>query len=480
MLKIRLGSKNSTLAKLHTLMVGEALKIKFPDLELEYIFKESHSDLNLLNADTIIGNLSEFDYLSHTPTKVFPVLSRSDQREIIFFKKTAYLKENDQLNILCFDEIHTENTSSFLKEFLPLLMRNREINFVTRNEDLSKIFSEYQSSNFDALAIPKNYIDKLLTALINRTNQDELDTCRELVRQILLDSLFLIPPLSYCPSAPLAGIIGVRILTNSDSINHCLRAIFDTESDFVARQELTLASQKNDVNEKIHASVLVRPYGNIEYGRGKNYCLCRLSDSCSDKFSIHEIWPPNAKMAPRQRERLEYKIPSSSDLYISRGYAFPLDLAPDPSQQIVWAAGLTTWKDLSNRNIWVHGTSDGLGESEPMKLTSIMARKLNFVKLSHMDSETSHNTFPLISTYRLSYPEIPVDFDPSKIKAAFWPSSTEFDILTKRFPELKKVIHFVSPGSTYTKIKSELESDPQLKLHISLSFEVWRTQNILF
>jgi glycosyltransferase involved in cell wall biosynthesis len=49
-------------------------------------------------------------------------------------------------------------------------------------------------------------------------------------------------------------------------------------------------------------------------------------------------------------------------LFVARSEAWPDGYAPRP-RQVVWSAGIDTWRRLASRGIWVHGSDESLGES---------------------------------------------------------------------------------------------------------------------
>ncbi len=478
MSKIRIGSENSTLSKLNALLVGHHINQKFPGFSLEFFTKTKLVDFFPEEVDVIVGNFTDFPREVWQSESFYSVLERRDPREVVFFKKQIINSSQNSIQIIAKNSIHLDNTRSFLKEFLPNFLRTKEINLNSIIEDPLSFLKEFMESKADACVVPKSEIDVLLGNNAEGHFELEISELKDYVRLVIKNSLFVIAPLSLCPNSPAEGILSAYLLSNDQTIRNCFQMIENKTLDTIAKNEINLTNADEWKEKNVHVSILPRNYGFIEYIRGKNFSLSRLKESSIDKFHKSEIWPPNAKMAPRQRERVGYRIPENSDLFVSRGYAYPLDLESDPSKQIVWTSGLSTWKDLSNRNIWVHGSNDGLGESEPTKLSLLLGRKINFVKLSHLESDTEFSNLPLISTYQLSSPEIPTDFDPKKIRAAFWRSGTEYEILTSRFPELKNVVHFVSPGSTYLKIKNDLEHTGGMRLFVSLSFEDWQNRNV--
>jgi hydroxymethylbilane synthase len=90
------------------------------------------------------------------------------------------------------------------------------------------------------------------------------------------------------------------------------------------------------------------------------------------------------------------------DSCISRQSALPNNQEIHESN-IVWVSGLETWKNLAKRGIWVHGTSDGLGEDMEPKIKSLTNNE--WIKLTHLHSPVSRIK-NVIHTYELEKNEI--------------------------------------------------------------------------
>ncbi len=501
---IRIGARSSTLSKLQAISVGQKLIEKNQNLKIEYFFRETLGDKNLEaplqslsgqgvftreleddlhtnKIDLIVHSWKDLDLEERPGSSIFSVLPRADQRDLILFKPE--IKTCSEIQILSSSPRRTYQLHSFLKDHLPLSLRSKDINFVSVRGNIQTRLKKFFNSESTGIVIAKAAIDRLLTPILLKEYKEEFLRTSEFVRESLNQCLFIIPPLSICPNAPAQGTLAAQIRENDEKLANYLKEIQDMETETCSVKEReALRKYGGGCHQKIGVSYLIRPYGTIEYTNGETEDNIQISErrilnTKIQKFHRSEVWPPNAKMAGRQRERLDFKIPPNSNFFVGRGYAFPSDLIIHSPKQIIWTAGLTTWKDLANRDVWVNGTVDGLGEAEPIGIDTMLGYKANFVKLSHADSDSNFSQYPLISTYRVSSPEIPSDFDPSKIKAAFWRSSTEYEIITKKYPELKSVIHFVGPGSTYTKLKRELGKQAESRIFVSLSYEDWHAEN---
>ncbi|TGN20554.1 hydroxymethylbilane synthase [Leptospira idonii] len=497
-----LGARSSVLSKLQAHTVGKALLRHNKGIKVQYHFKESQGDKDLTTPlwktagqgiftkdlqedllsgkiDAIIHSWKDLDLTERKGTKVISVLPRADQRDVLLFKRSKWIHSPETLYFLTSSPRREHNLSVFFKEFLPTPLSHLPIKFESVRGNIQTRIKKFLEMDVSGIVLAKAALDRLLDSSSLDEDIPELKETRNFLRESLNQCLFIVLPLSQNPNAPAQSAPCAEIREEDTDILSFFETLKDANTELsVVKERNILKNYGGGCHQKIGVSILQKAYGEVQFLRGETeegekIGKKEISNLFHSRFSKEEVWPPLAKMAARQRERLGYRVPDKSDIFVSRGYAFPLDLSVNPSQQILWAAGLSTWKDLSKRGFWVHGTADGLGEAEDPNIHILLGKKPNFIKLSHAESDTSYSTYPLVATYLVSAPEIPIEFQPEKVKAAYWRSGSEFEIITKRFPELKNVIHFVGPGSTYIKIKRALGEAGEGKVFVSLSFEHW-------
>ncbi|GBF48609.1 porphobilinogen deaminase [Leptospira ryugenii] len=505
--KVIIGARSSTLSKLQAITVGEALNQKFPEIVIEYAFRETKGDLDQTTAlpdfggqsvftkdleedlyakkiDLIVHSWKDMDLGERKNSKVFSVLKRKDPRDVLLFKKTSIDAHNRPIQILTSSPRRAHQLLSFLPQYLPIQLQSLGFEVHSVRGNVPTRLEKCSSSQADGIVIAKAALDRLLSEQIPKSIREEVLQTQESIRKQLLNYFFMVLPLSICPTAPAQGALAVQILEENEELESLVKQITDRSTEECCLAERSaLKMFGGGCHQKIGVTFLKRSYGTIQFlsGLKEDNVYTKENQILGTKelsFQREEVWPPGAKMAQRQRERLTYKIPPDSDLFVSRGYAFPLDLRTIPDKELVWTAGLGTWRELASRGIWVHGSVDGLGEQEPIDVRLLLGRTPRFIKLSHLESDSAFGQYSLISTYKLSSPEIPFPFDPNKIKAAFWRSGTEYSIVTNRFPILKRVIHFSGPGSTHQKIKNDLKDDLDAQIYVSLSFDDWVERHI--
>ena len=503
-------------------MVGSALQKIHSHLQISYHFQESAGDKDITSPlwkmpgkgvftrdlqidlienkiDCIVHSWKDLDLEDRIETEVLSVLQREDQRDVLLFKKSIFETPTPSL-IFCTSSPRREyNLRNFFPLHLPKRLQNLPISFYPIRGNIQTRIRTFMEGDYSGLILAKAALDRILRAqeedFLPTNELSELQTVCTYIRSSLRECLFTVLPLSYNPNAPAQGSLAVEILKTNSKLQPLFSTLTHPESSSSTTKERKILSFfGGGCHQKIGVAVQKYPFGEVCFLRGLTDSKIKLnqSDVVHDineeyiqniqtsithenfpRYSKEEIWPINGVMASRDRTRLHVDISPQFDLFIARGYALPESYSVSHSSQIVWTAGTTTWRELANRDIWVHGTFDGLGEHTLHDdLRFLTDKKTQFHKLTHRDSKEIH-AFPTIFTYIAGEPTIPPNFDPEKIRAVFWRSSTEFDYVTQLYPQLKNADTFCGPGSTYQHLLNDPVVQTHKKLQIYLSFKDW-------
>ena len=524
---IRIGSRKSILARIQAYLVGRALSQNNPELKISYHFKESSGDKDLQTPlskmpkkgvftrdlqeelinnkiDCIVHSWKDLDLEEREETEVISVLPREDQRDVLLFKSNLY--ENPPNNLIfCTSSPRREyNLSQFFLTHLPKKLRDIPMEFYPIRGNIETRIRNFLEGEFSGLIIAKAALDRLLKIdsipAIPEDEKQEFYSVVNFIKSSLNKCLFSVLPLSKNPNAPAQGALGVEILKSNESVKQILLKIQDQYTNSNTLKERRILSKfGGGCHQKIGVSIQNFSFGEVCFLRGitdkgnkikLNDVLPEINEMYIDninnnlksnenlKYSKNEIWPPGGVMASRKRNQISVKIPDNKDLLVSRGYSLPENIFINPREQLIWTAGVSTWKELADRNLWVHGSFDSLGESSLEDLQCLTDRSLDFIKLTH--SESKEDTFfPTFYTYNIEDPEIPPNFNPETIKAVFWRSGSEFDFVTNKFPLLKTLPTFCGPGSTYRHLSDDPVIKTHNKLYIYLSFKDWLAKHTL-
>ena len=134
-------------------------------------------------------------------------------------------------------------------------------------------------------------------------------------------------------------------------------------------------------------------------------------------------------------------LESYTALCVAHGSAWPESLHFSGA---VWTAGLSTWRQLAQRGVWVNGSSEGLGENEDPRLNRL-APSLNWATLSHSQAAAGERG-PIIATYELV---AKTHVTAPRGESLHWTSGVLFEEALRRWPDLKNRRHSCGPGKTW-------------------------------
>ncbi len=498
-MRLKISARKSDLARLQAYMVGEALQSKYPGTEIEYRFKESLGDINLTDplwkipekgvftqdfyselvngeTDMVVHSWKDLPTEAKPDTEIVATLPRADQRDLLLVRKDALanIRQDRTIRIFSSSPRRAYNLEDFLKTHLPLRLEKVEFENVRGNIP-TRIRKLLESDSAHGLILAKAALDRLLTA-----PHAEFKETRELLRFYMNQMEWMVLPLSINPNAAAQGALAVEVASNRKDIRDLVTGINHAETFKAAQKERDiLASFGGGCHQKIGIAVLSRPFGELSFLRGEtdHGQVLRekslLTPRSPPKLTASLLWSESSSAV---RSPLAVEIPSAATaLFVSRSEAWPDHANASNFQGLIWAAGLKTWKKLSDKGIWVHGCSDGLGEAESTSLETLAGKALNWFKLSHQDGY--HGNLPVIGTYELQLIEDLPDFN--KFEFFFWNSGSQFLQALEQKPELATKLHASGPGNTHEIIRERLKKnksfDPS-KLFVFLDIEDWRTQ----
>ncbi|MGZ3799966.1 MAG: hydroxymethylbilane synthase [Bdellovibrio sp.] len=498
-MRLKISARKSDLARLQAYMVGEALKKAHPHIEIEYRFKESLGDKNLTDplwkipekgvfTEDFYGELlrGETDMVVHSwkdlpteikqDTEIAATLNRADQRDLLLLKTGHFekIKSTQDLRVYSSSPRREYNLTDFFKSHLPFQLQNVKFESVRGNIP-TRIRKLLESPEVDGLIVAKAALDRLLSA-----PQEEFKEVQHLLRSYLKELTWTVLPLSVNPNAAAQGALAIEIMKNREDLKEILSAIHDEAAFQCAQSERDLlAGFGGGCHQKIGVAVLARSYGQITFlkgltDQGQVLNTRTLSKNNNPKFDLQEVWFSEVK-AERNALSVQILPEDINALYVSRSEAWP---NISSTKSFVWTAGIKTWKNLAQKGIWVHGTSEGLGEQEDPRIETLAGQPLVWGKLSHEEGYESGN-IKLIPTYSLKMTD---NFELLKNKKSFfWNSGSQFLQAIKNEPQILNKYHACGPGNTYNVIKAYLENnnayDPS-RLSIYLDLEDWRQQCI--
>ncbi len=515
---LKIGSRKSALARLQTYLVLGALREKFPDVPIELHFREASGDQDLQTplwkmetrgvftqdltkdlvekkVDLVIHSWKDLDLEGHPGTTIVGVLDRADQRDVLLWKRSSLSKDSpDELKIQTSSPRREYNLRKFLTKSLPSRYKNSTLTFLPVRGNIQTRIRKWKESDADGLVLAKAALDRLLSEDFLNSNELEYQEIRKFLKETLNESVFQVFPLSLNPSAPAQGAIAAEARTEDVWVLDLIRSLSKPEvQSAVAEERAILKRFGGGCHQKIGVSILQKSYGKILYQRG----LTDSGETLEIEEQFSDFSAPRAesvaKAYPVPGEALKQKrIPLDSsrgfvlsadgkedriilpeelvlkDWLVTRGNAFPnLDPALE-HRGLVWTSGLKTWVQLAERDIWVHGSLDALGEEE-LPRHSIFGMSLDFVKCTHVGSTEIVSDLARVLTYQTQAMEEHPDL--SEKNHFFWMSASQFDKALSLYPQIRNRFHACGPGITSSHIRKVLGESANLSVFIH--YESW-------
>ena len=469
-------------------MVGEHLGTS------QFVFKEAPGDVNLKDplwkmpemgiftsflrkylisreVDLVVHSWKDLPTETDGLTEIVGTMDRADPRDLLIVSKEALKKVAGKTFVVLSSSPRRQfNLPEFLKKSIPgiqkIEFKDVRGNIQTR---LSKIGSEG-----DALIVAKAAIDRFLLA----KDDPEFAETAALVRSKLDECRWQILPLSVNPTAAAQGALAVEMSSHPDlaHLREAVAAALPGEVSAVNTERAILQQLGGGCHQRIGCTILDRPYGRVTFLRGQTdgmdaETFVRKVDQPGERPIVTNACQIGGKggiqFFTRQdlcvgRKILQSLEPRSSGLFVAKADALPTGDIPD---RPVWTSGVETWFALAKRGIWVNGTSDSLGEEEPMAIHPLVPEPVEWIKVSHtatQDPNTANQHYT-IPTYKLiPHPEMTRELLMSKTsgkESFFFSSGSSFDAFCEFLPEMLQLFKTgevpigCGPGNSFKHIR---------------------------
>src|SRR5437870_1263139 len=286
-MRLVLGARRSTLARIQARQVGDALRKAHPQIIIEYSFRESLGDRNqhdplwqmpeqgVFTLDFCAGLLTgEFDLVVHswkdlaiedqTDTDVVATLPRADARDLLLLRASRWdeIERTGKLSILTSSPRRSYNLGSFLSEALPFELR--QVDFAAVRGNVPTRVRKLLEGDADGLVVAKAAIDRLLESV-----DEEFAVTRNELRHALAQCRWMVLPLRANPAAPGQGALAIEIKREREDLRALLASINCVVTFAAAsREREILRGYGGGCHQKIGVSVLSRPFGEVTFLRG--------------------------------------------------------------------------------------------------------------------------------------------------------------------------------------------------------------------
>ena len=498
--KLRIASRISDLARLQAFRVRDAIRGVAPDIEIEFAFRSSLGDQNQNDplwkmpgkgvftedfvsdlatgaADLVVHSWKDLPTEPRPGAEIAATLPRADARDVFLIRRSRLeqVQKTGELRVLTSSPRRAYNLENFFRTYLPIKVEN--VIFENVRGNVQTRLKKLLTLDADALIVAKAALDRLLEA----TEPEFLET-QNVIREALGQTYFMVLPLSVNPTAAAQGALAIEIRSDRSDLKTLLAQIncADTKAAVESERQI-LSSYGGGCHQKIGVSFLKRSFGDVLFLRGltdsglvlHQSSLIKTAGEARSLKSQVRLFPGVGESAQFfEREELpssEWReAQAAKALWVARETAWPNGLQPNLNQ-LVWTAGLTTWRRLALRGVWVHGTSDSLGEKEPTRI-EVLARaaglgaasdkNLNWLKLTHAGAGQAHESGSSLMASCATYRLIPKASVPDLRGRThfYWMSGTAFDQALKLYPEIKDAVHASGPGRTHEHLVRALKA----------------------
>ncbi len=497
-MRLVIASRKSDLARIQSYAVGDALKKKFPDLEVRYEFRESLGDKNLNDPlwkmpekgvftedfyqglvtgkwDMVVHSWKDLPVEERPDTMIAATMKRADVRDILLFKKSSIASRGaaKNLKILTSSPRRVYNLGACLEDLLPF---DAKIKFDSVRGNVQTRVRKLLESDADGLILAKAGLDRLLSA-----DRDEFSETQTFLRRALEELQWMVLPVSLNPTAAAQGALAIEVGRSRHDVHKLLNAIH-CESTFraVSAERSHLQGWGGGCHQKIGVNILPRDYGTVFMARG-----LRDTGEIIDETTLLEsqkvtgTFQPDVKSATwfeRQTLPTPDAYKKANAHWIARAVALPSDVALDPETNIIWTSGVESWKRLARRGQWVHGTSDSMGEQEDPAIATIDKTARQWVKWTHAEGDP-FVLGSLIGTYRL-VPKTQVPKLEASWEHFYWMSGSSFERALETYPWLAQKTNWSGPGNTHKRLQKLLDQHGGSgRARIALNLEQWQKQD---
>ncbi len=498
---LRIGSRKSSLAKLQACLVQDSLRKIYPQLDLQLFFKEASGDQDLTtplwkmggkgvftqdltkelvegNVDVVVHSYKDLDLEGHSGTEVFMVLPRADQRDVLLWKKTSFENPPSELKIQSSSPRREYNLSAFLPKALPLRLQERPISFhPVRGNVQTRMRKWLEDSSISGLVVAKAALDRLLSENFTFASSPEFVELKDFIRKTIRSELFMVLPLSKNPNAPAQGALAAEIRKGDEKTKQLLSPLRNKkEEDAVREERKILAIFGGGCHQKIGVSILPGGPADFLFLRGKTDSGKELDsferwrgESFPLPKSLDFIFPKPGEGFGMKRFSTGSAAPPEKFWFVSRAESLPSEWNSPGPETIIVVAGAKTWKKLAARDIWVHGSTDGLGEEDASQIVSLLGDSSEFIKLTHEESDLIEGVWKRFVTYKVEFADEQPDL--SSYSHFFWMSASQFDRAYRLDPSIGSKIHSCGTGATYRYIQKTLGNEA--KLFVFPNYESW-------
>lgn len=488
-----IGGRGSALSRIQAVLVGDALCRAHPGLEVRYAFSAAPADLPYAEAGDVpmpahaatpIGSINrgggfavhlhdqldagDIDLAVHSwkdlplperaTTAIEATLPRADARDVLVFSREAlrrFAAGEGVLRVLSCSARRRSNLRPFLAWALPF--QPRAIEFPPVRGDIERRLAALHAGQGHAVVIAKAALDRMLLA-----PAPQFDATRARVRAALQRCQLMVVPLAANPAAPGQGALAIEARRDRADLRALLSAVNDAATFRLVQAERARLATLGDDDTPVGITALDLGFGDVEFlggeyqGQRVDHVGLRRHAALPRPRDAAAVWCGDAPGADPFRRLPLAPAPATdaaTGLLVARAEALPPHWIPH-ERQCIWTPGLTTWRRLAARGIWVNGSDESLGETAAADVRHFFPDMQRWIKLSH-DAGFDPGRAELLPTYRLERARAPLAVHDRT--HFFWTSGSQFLEYLRAMPGLAQAaVHGCGPGNTLRQLRATL------------------------
>lgn len=515
---IRIAARQSDLARLQAYEVGKRLLKTASDrkiaLQVQYSFRSSLGDqraddplwkmpekgvftedfvhdLQTGAVDLVVHSWKDLPIQEREGTLIAATLERADARDLLLVRREAWREHQDAFRrgegLKTFRVLTSSPRRGYcLKPLFEWLLPWSQISnldsrpiveFVPVRGNIATRVEKIQTA--DALVVAKAALDRLLTAGVHADVDDKLAASAEALRAKLSRLDFVVLPLSLNPTAAAQGALAIEVRkSDAELLKLCAWIDSSKDREDVEEERRVLASYGGGCHQKIGVTRLRRNGGSFTFLRGltdagvvlSSQGYSRDGETATSEALLRgkNVWRGEGLVATRTKvQELDLKFVQAAReksqgvlrLFVARAEAWRGECLG--SRDVVWTAGLATWRRLTEQGVWVHGSSEGLGEVEEARLEALLGHPVQTLRLTHAESALgSLESGAALGTYQVRYSVESPDMLEGR-DAYLWKSKGQIAAVLEAKPEVfkpRRALHAVGPGKTLENIRLVLSN----------------------
>ncbi len=501
--------RKSNLSKAQGQLARQVLAQHFPDVSIDFLYKETSGDLdqttplyqmvdkNVFSSDidaALLHGLADFAVHSLKDVGEERLLSEGDfaaavferdcPHDVVIFKLSILekLKKKDPLSIGTSSLRREELVPSFLQKALPRFDESHSEKPVIRIKPIrgnveTRLRKLIHSNDYDGIVLAAAGLNRLLNS------EFYLEA-----KTLLQGTLKMWLPLVECPPALGQGALLIECLKTNERAVEMLKTIDNQElkAQLLAERAATLDFGKG-CHQRFGAIFIENNYSNKKNTEGGN-CVISAGKTADGHSANRFVFDIDKRLIGKKivsatdfmREFFDYKFyekelihkilknnitNSNSPFFIAHHRAVTAEILPILRGSKNWASGTKTWFELAKKGIWVEGCADGFGidflkNIWQSPLANISENDL--ILLTNEDSalDWQREGRKTIATYKLiANPSEGLIAALQGAEVVFWTSFKQFEACKHYVTE--GVLHACPAGKTARKLR-ELGLEPAI------------------